>query len=152
MRKDIYSLFLPVAVIFLLLSAVACDKDDLWDELPRPVAKFVSSYFAESGVNAYSVTSDAYRVRLNGGMVLVFAENYDWVDVNGNGGVLPQIFLFDQLPPSLYDYLQTGSLLGDVKRVVRTSELYTVTLTDTYVYYDIGSGKVTQGQYPPVVD
>ncbi len=151
MRKGIYSLFLPVAVIFLLLSAAACDNDDLWDELPVPVAKFVSLYFPESGVNAYSVTSDTYRVRLNGGTGLIFAENYDWVDVNGGGGALPQIFLFDQLPPSLYDYLQTYSLLGDVRRVVRTAESYTVTLSDTYVYYDVGSGKVTQGQ-PPIAD
>lgn len=146
MDKLLKKLVLLVAVMALPLAG--CEDNGLWDELPRKIATFVSQYYPGSGVKEYTETSDSYHVRLSNGPGLTFDNKYEWVAVNGYGEALPQVMLFDCLPPALYEYLQTGSLTGEVMSMERTSRLYTLVLMDTTIYYDVDRGKITQGAQP----
>ncbi|MDE7125646.1 MAG: hypothetical protein K2O12_04110 [Muribaculaceae bacterium] len=134
--------------LFLTLTFAGCEKDDLIDSLPTPIAKFVTQYYPGVGVSEYSFTNDSYHVKLKNGPGMTFNGSYDWISVNGYGEALPQVFLFDHLPPALYEYLQTGSLLGEVMSVDRTSRQYTVVLMYTTVYYNTDTGAITQGPQP----
>ena len=54
------------------------------------------------------------------------------------------MFLFDQLPPELYEYIQKIDALGDVYSVIINRGLYTVDLIDTSVVYDMSTGAISQ--------
>lgn len=80
---------------------------------------------------------------------MTFDKNYEWTDVNGNGVVLPQQFLYDKLPGKLYEYIESLEAQNSVYRVVRTSTLITVTLLDSQLTYNQDTGDIT---YPSVTD
>lgn len=145
--NKILNCLLLMSVVFLLPLG-ACDNDDLYNDLPEPIAKFVAQYYPGVSVSDYTHTATTYHVKLQGGPGMTFNDTYDWVSVNGYGEALPQVFLFDNLPPALYEYLQTGSLLDSVMSAERTSRLYTVVLVDTTVYFDVDSGVISQGKLP----
>lgn len=142
---------IAILMAALILPICGCNNGDLWDDLPRKIASFVSQYYPGASVKDYTVTSDTYHVRLADGPGLTFDSDYNWIAVNGYGEPLPQVMLFDCLPPALYEYLQTGSLTGEVMSMERTSRLYTLVLMDTTIYYDVDTGKITQG-VPPESD
>ncbi|MDE6460040.1 MAG: hypothetical protein K2K52_04300 [Paramuribaculum sp.] len=75
-------------------------------------------------------------------MSVTFNSSNSWIDVNGNGSVLPSILLYDQLPQKLYNYLLETESTEGVYRISRNSRSYHVELKDTYVDYDIKTGKI----------
>lgn len=142
--KTLRNLFLTLIAI---LPLAACTTSTDWEEMPDPIAKFVAQYFPEDGVSQYGETDGVYHVKLRGSASLSFNSSYAWITVNGEGETLPQVFLFDQLPPALYENLQENSSLESVYSVSRNSRTYHVTLTDSYLTYDIASKEVTV-EYP----
>ncbi len=69
---------------------------------------------------------------------LTFGENYGWTAIDGYGMPLPQVMLFDQLPPRLYAYLQDSQQqLDSVFGMERDSKRYVLTLLDSTLTYDI---------------
>ncbi len=139
-----------LVLAILVLPMAACEEDGYLDELPKKIATFVTQHYPGVEVKEYTVTVDTYHVRLAGGPGLTFDKDCNWLAVNGYGEALPQVMLFDNLPPALYEYLQTGSLTSEVLSMERTSRLYTLVLVDTTIYYDIDTGKITQGERPAV--
>lgn len=125
----------------------ACTSSGDWDDLPDPIAKFVAHYFPEEGVSQYGENDGRYYVRLHDSASLSFDSSYAWISINGEGSTLPQVLLFDQLPPGLYEAIQEDSDLAHVYAVSRNSSTYNVTLTDSYLSYDIATKEVTV-QYP----
>jgi hypothetical protein len=83
-------------------------------------------------------------IRVKGGPSVTFAPSGRWASVVGYGSTLPQMFLFDQLPPELYEYIQKIDALGDVYSVIINRGLYTVDLIDTSVVYDMSTGAISQ--------
>lgn len=133
-------LYLLLAVI---LGCVACDNN-AWDELPEPIASFVSEYYPDSKVSAYGETTDGgHYVQIHNGAYLVFDSKYRWTSINGEGEVLPQVFLFDELPPSLYEYLQETENLDRVYMASRDNYKYELQLESSSLTYDIDSGQLT---------
>ncbi len=78
---------------------------------------------------------------------MVFNSNMDWIEVNGLGETLTQYFLFDQMPPAVYEYLQETENLSNVYAVTRDVFEYNVSLFDSVLTYQISSSiiKISYG-------
>lgn len=145
-RNTLTGLFLLAIVIFM----GACGEGNTYDELPKPIAEFVSQYFPFGEVDGYTVDKNGNSiVQIRNGSTLTFDAECDWTDVNGNGSVLPGNFLYNQLPPVLYNYIESIEFVNKVYRVSRTSTGVKVEFQDTYVVYDDESQKITYPEGEP---
>lgn len=135
------SFFAVMATI--ALSVTSCHNDEPLSEMPYKISQFVTQYFPNMGVSSFTESSDTYHVRLDNGPGLTFDKSYGWEVVNGYGMPLPQVLLFDQLPPALYSYLDETQTLDAVFTIERNSTTYTVVLLDSTLSYDIASGEIT---------
>lgn len=132
-----------IAILVMVVIMGACNNDDAYDELPDSVAKFVSEYYPFTDVSSYNMQGGNYVVNMKNGATLVFDSSLAWIDVNGNGGLLPETFLYNCLPEPLYDYLSEMTLTQGIYRVTRNSESITVYTVDTYFRYDIATEQIT---------
>lgn len=119
-----------------------CQSSSDWDDAPTAITEFVSRYFPEQTISSYGETGSGYHVKLNGGTAVSFNEAYNWQTVNGYGSQLPEMFLFDQLPPALYEYIQQLGETGGVYAVHRDVSTYSVSQLDMTVIYDIRNGTI----------
>lgn len=131
-----------VAIIVILIGAVAC-SDSMWDDLPSPVADFISEYFPQQALESEGWNDDVFYVHMKNSTVMSFDTNYKWRSINGYGSTLPRMLLFDQLPPALYEYLQSMDSTDDVYRVDRNSSRYIVELAESPVIYNIADESIT---------
>lgn len=131
---------LALAVLIIIMGACG---DDAWDEMPTSISNFVSQYFPFGEIQSYTETADGSVVHIKNGATLTFDRNYSWVEVNGNGATLPVEFLYDCLPESLYDYVESIDSLNDVYRVSRQSRIITIELSDAKITYDEVTGTIT---------
>lgn len=130
-------------VFAMLFIPGGCHNSDLWSELPEDISHFISQYYPNSEVQSYTRNAGIYHVRLDDGPGLTFDSSYQWTDIDGYGMPLPQVLLFDQLPPKIYQYLQETDQLNAVFAVSRDSTEYALTLLDQNLRYDIASGELT---------
>lgn len=130
------------ALFVVILMMGACGNN-AWDELPRSISSFVSEYFPFGEVQSYTEVKNGSIVKIKNGATLTFDQNYEWTDVNGNGTVLPQNFLFDKLPDTLYDYIESMESVNDVYRVSRSANIITVEFPDSTITYDSDTGTIT---------
>lgn len=132
-----------VVAAVLALSQSGCSHAEIWEELPADVASFITQYFPNSELQSYSHNAGTYHVRIADGAGLTFGPTYQWTDIDGYGMPLPQVLLFDQLPPKIYSYLQETEQLNAVFAIRRDAARYTVTLLDNDLIYDISSGQLS---------
>lgn len=137
-----YIWIISIAIVACCATS-GCSSDDAWNELPSTISQFVSKYFPEQGVSGFGESDGIYHVKMKNGAALSFASDYSWISVNGYGGTLPQMFLFDQLPPELYEYIQGLDQLKDVYSVTRDDRHYTVSLLDSSIIYETATGKIS---------
>lgn len=90
--------FLPV----FILSAISCSHSELWNELPSGASSFINHYYPMSELNSVTHSGETYHVRIDNGPGLTFDESGSWISVDGYGMPLPEVMLFDQLPPRMY--------------------------------------------------
>ena len=140
-RLSLLLLFVATAVAAFFSSCSS--SDDLSDELAPKIAAFVNQYFPNTPVAAYTHTSDGYTVELSGGPEITFDTAQEWTAVDGRGEELPQVLLFDRLPPALYSYLEETSTTKSVYGMARTSATYTIRVTNTTLTYDIETGQIS---------
>lgn len=140
MLQLLLSLAMSVALMFV---AVSCHSDDEWNEMPQEIADFVSKYFPGEGIGSYSHNGNTYHVRVDDGPGITFDSDYAWEIVDGYGMPLPQVLLFDQLPPKLYAYLQDSQQLDSVFSMERDSRRYTLSLLNADLVYDIKTGEIS---------
>lgn len=137
-------LLLIAAVIFTFAS---CQSSDLYTQLPGPISKFISNYWPNPAIESYAQPSaESYTVTIKNGPTLDFNGSYSWTSVSGNGLPLPQQFLFDQLPSKLYDYIESGSMTGEVFAVSRNASTYTAQLLTSTITYDTATASVRTAQ------
>lgn len=134
-------IFLPAVILVIVAFMDACNSN-AWDELPSPIAAFVSQYFPFGEVQSYTDVPGGSVVQIRNGATLAFDNDYDWIDINGNGQVLPQNFLYDKLAPVLYDYIESIEHVNDVYRVSRSGENVKVEFLDSHIDYDIVTHKI----------
>ena len=135
--------------MLVLLSGVlaSCSEDgvDLSD-LPEQVSSFVSKYYPGVEVDRWVNSSGKSTVYLRNSATIVFGNTADksWISIDGNGGTLPQMLVYDQTPTALYRYIEENNAVNGVYSMTRDSKEYKVVLLNSRVTYDIASGKVSQ--------
>lgn len=129
----------------MLVGLGACSSNEDYDEVPSPIIMFITQYWPNPIIENYShPSSGEYDVDVKGGPSFEFDSNYSWTEVDGNGMPLPQVFLYDQLPQTLYDYLEGGSYLDQVFEVERNSKTYSLDLLNIDLTYDIATATIRQ--------
>ncbi len=131
-----------LAACALTWVVTSCKHSDLWDDMPGPIAEFINHYYPFSELDSFTKGSTTYHVRIDDGPGLTFGSDYAWIAVDGYGLPLPQVMLFDQLPPALYNYLQETERLNGVFSMERDNVDYTVTLLDGTLRYVIATGEM----------
>lgn len=138
--KRLFSLILGIMV----LAFGACSSnDEVYNDMPQDITEFVAQYYPNTKVASFTETDATYRVVLDDGPTIVFDKTCQWEKLDGNGSVVVQNFLFDELPPELYEYLQNTDGLNQVFSVTRDSKDYTVVLLNQTLTYNISTGKIT---------
>lgn len=143
--RNYASLILLWLIAALTPSCSTADGD--WDDMPQAVAGFVSQYFPSQGIDSFTPLADGgCRIEVSGGVVLTFDADSEWSEIDGRGSTLPGVLIYDQLPERLYGYLLETELTDEVYALSRDYRVYTVTVHDTVLTYDIHTGTV---RYPP---
>lgn len=140
--KTLYFKILLILTV-ILAPLVGCSNSNDQNQIPQPIVEFCSEYYPLQSVENFGFNGTVYHIRLENGAGLSFNSSYNWIAVNGYGEVLPEMFLFDNLPPTMYQYLQEMSLTGSVYAVTRDKSMYNVSLSDSSVTYDIATGHIT---------
>ncbi|MDE6384401.1 MAG: PepSY-like domain-containing protein [Paramuribaculum sp.] len=144
MRRNTIS-FIVLMITIVMMGACG---NNAWDELPSPIAKFVSEYFPYGEVASYVVTDKGSTVKIRNGAELTFDTDYNWTKVNGRGATLPQQFIYDQLPSELYDYLEAIETDEGIYCVTRDGQIIVVELLDSKVEYDGTTGTISYPSAP----
>lgn len=131
-----------IVLIVIILMMGGCGNN-VWDELPQKIVFFVSEYFPAGEVESYKTNDSGSVVKIKNGATLTFNSDYEWTDVNGNGEILPQQFLFDKLPSTLYNYLESIEAVDQVYRVRHYNSIYEVKLHDSELEYDEATGTIS---------
>lgn len=134
--------YILVALLVGLMALGACSSN-VWDDLPSPIAKFIEQYYPGSTVENYHELDEGYYVKIKNGATLKFDSELAWTSVDGNGVTLPQVMVYDQLPPALYTYLQGNEEQSGVYSMTRDARFYKLTMSDTVITYDVTTEKVT---------
>lgn len=137
--RTLASAFLTIMSIIMPLTSCS---DSKWGDLPSPIANFVSEYFPSSSVESYSENNGQYYVKIKNGPSIKFDGSYAWCSIDGEGATLPQVLLFDELPPTLYQYLEETESLNSVYELNRDARQYEVELFDTALTYTIATGEI----------
>lgn len=138
--KRIFSLLLSIMALVL---GSCSSNDEVYNSMPQDITKFLAQYYPNSKVESFTETDARYRLVLDDGPTMVFDKACLWEMVNGNGSVVVQNFLFNELPPELYEYLQSTDNLNQVFSMSRDSTDYTVVLLNQTLTYTISTGKIT---------
>ena len=125
-----------------------CSNGNLYDEMPSEIQTFISQYFPNAPLESFTSSNNTYTVNLKGSATLTFDSDCKWIKLDGNGSTLPQVLLFDDFPPALYEYLQETENTNNVYVAVRNSKIYTVELLDYTITYDIATGQITGDDEP----
>lgn len=153
--------FIMAAVVTTLSTGItSCsnEQSQLWNEVPAEISRFINDYYPNSALDAVTFYKDIYHIRLKNGPGLTFNDKEQWITVNGYGMPLPEVLLFDQLPPSLFSYLQETEQLGSVFSLSRNKNIYTVTLLSRSLRFNasteelIGEESAGNGQSTPAAE
>ena len=139
MKRNTLNFFALMAIIIMM---AACNND-AWDELPRPIASFISEYFPFGEVESYRTGDNGSVVQIKNGATLMFDTSYERTDINGNGVPLPQNFLYDKLPDILYRYVESIEMTGSVYRVINESYRIILDFHDSQIEYDKRTRTIT---------
>ncbi len=141
------------SLLIVLLGAIlvfgACSSDAL-EDTPTAVSRFITQYFPNQRVKSYTETSDGgHKAVLDNSATIIFDDDNKWIEIDGEGSTLPEVLLYDQLPPELYSYLQATEQTGGVYAVTRDNFYYKLTMIDTVITYTISTGSITYpGEMP----
>lgn len=129
-----------LTAILCVLMFFAC-SDSLWNELPSPISTFITTYYPNSSISSYDEKTDEYYVTIKNGASLVFNSNYDWIEINGNGVPIPQIFIFNEMP-KIFQYLEARELTSDLMEAVNEPRTIILTFTDFRLEYIKETGEI----------
>lgn len=137
--KLIRHLTFTVLAMLTVIGFSSC-KNDAWEELPNPVFEFVTHYWPSTEIKSYSNQNGVQTVEIDDGPTIYFNESNIWIRIDGNGGTLPGVLVYDQLPSPLYTYLEELESVDEVYELSRNSDTYIVTLSDQTIRYDNETG------------
>lgn len=129
-----------LVALVLGFSQTGCQHAELWNQLPANISSFITQYFPSSELESVTHSAANYHVRIANGPGMTFGSDGAWIDIDGYGMPLPQVLLFDQLPPRMYEYLQETEQLNSVFALTREDGVYTATLMNSTLTYDVETG------------
>lgn len=132
-----------------MAACVCACSNEAYNDMPSQIQSFIAQYYPNSELATFTSTDSTYTAVIKNGPTFVFASNYGWLSLNGNGSTLPQVFLFNELPTKLYDYLEETENTNNAFIATRNSSVYTVTLLDTRVTYTVASKEITGEEISP---
>lgn len=141
--KDL-KIFRGIFPVIALLMMIGC-HDSVWDDVPSSISSFVAKYYPMSGISSYLEKDGQCIVTLQAGATLTFDSKYNWISVNGNGSTLPVIFVTDQLPEKLVEYLQSIQLTDAVYSATTNAKETVVKTANFKITYDKQTGEIRQG-------
>lgn len=142
MKKVLY-----LTLVLVLGTVVSCKENGVdMSDLPTQVSAFITKYYPGVEVDRWSNSAGKSTVYLRNSATIVFDNTADknWVSIDGNGGTLPQMLVYDQTPATLYRYIEENNAVNGVYGMSRDGKQYVVVLLDSRVIYDIATGKITQ--------
>lgn len=139
MKRNIFS---TIALALVIVMMGGCGNN-VWDELPSGITAFVTKFFPFGEVESFQTGNNGSTVKIKNGATLKFDPDQQWTEVNGNGSTLPGDFLFDQLPPVLYRYIEEMERVDGVYCVVRTPSNIMVKFLDSEIDYDRATETIT---------
>lgn len=141
--KKIDNKFTALALFAVIILMGACN-DNAWDDVASPMQQFISKYFPFGEVKSCVEQPNGNQVvTIDNGATIVFDSEYVWISVDGNGVVLPSMFIYDEFPSALYQYLKETEQTEQVYSVSRTTSVYTVKLLNSTINYDVTTEEVT---------
>lgn len=143
MSRPVQKIMLCLAAIFAVMGITSCSEDNVYSSLPDPISKFVAQYYPGAGVSDFTNKNGVYTVEVSNGPTITFNKDYSWTSLDANGNTVPDEFLYDQLPPALYEYLQSTQATHSVYSVSRDTRQYVVRLLDSSLTYDIATAQIT---------
>lgn len=149
-EKMIKKLYGWLTALTLILYSGACATtttgEDGWGDSASEanISRFMSEYFPNRPYTMTGHSDSGVITRVSSGPSVSFDTAGHWISMVGYGATLPQMFLFDQLPPDLYEYIQGLNAVGEVYSVIVDRGLYTVDMLDTSVTYDNSTGTISQ--------
>lgn len=129
--------------MMLALSVQSCSKNELYDDMPQAISSFISQYYPNSALASFSSTSSGYTAVIKDGPGITFAKDCSWTAIDGYGSTIPQVFLFNELPPAVFAYLQETENVDSVFAIKRDSKEYTLKLLSSSLTYDIATGQLS---------
>lgn len=133
-----------VSLMALALESCSNNDDEAYNSMPDKVKQFVARYYPGYGVKSYTTSGDVVHLRLDNGPGITFDKDLNLEGVNGYGTTLPQVLLFDMLPPAMFDYLQSTDELNDVFAMTFTADDVTVELMSSRIVYDVKTAKISR--------
>lgn len=135
--------FILVLLLGSILLLGSCSSDAL-DETPSAVSTFITRYFPNIRLESYTPTADGgHKAKLDNSATIVFNKDNQWVEIDGEGVTLPDVLLYDQLPPALYSYLKGTEQQNRVYSMTRDNFYYKLTMLDTVITYTIATGAIS---------
>lgn len=131
-----------IAVVLVVVCLSGCNSEE-WDSMPQEIQKFVAKYYPGSIIESYSDDSSGYRVVIKDGATMVFSTPSSWQSVNGNGVVLPVLFVENEMPTALYRYLSETEAVGGVYVATRDARVYRLQMFDAELVYNISTEQVS---------
>ena len=127
--KKVFVLLAGVAITFV----TSCGDERIVsaDKLPQPAQDFITTHFSDATITRVVKDTDDigdYHARLSNGFSLEFSNAGSWLDVDGQGVVLPVSFL-GTLPQPLTTYVQTNHASQSITRIQLNKTTYEVRLT-----------------------
>jgi hypothetical protein len=136
-------LFRQLCWLVPIVAICGCGENAAYEELPQPIKTFIAMYYSEVGVEQYQFTDSTYTVTLQNSAMLTFDAELKWCAIDGRGSILPDIFLFDEMPSHLYQYLQSTANLDEVYAAERTATTITLRLLDSVIAYELATERIT---------
>jgi hypothetical protein len=132
------------SIILILISiSISCSNDYVYDSIPAKISSFVTHYWPNNAISSFNDNITEYSLDIKNSFKINFDKKYNWISIDGQGEKIPQVFLFDQLPPLLYAYLEETENLYSVYRITRNDAYYQLQLFDSMIYYYIDEGIVS---------
>lgn len=119
--------------IIAILTLMACSHS-VWDNLPSPIARFISTYYPGTSVSSFNDSGDNYYVTIKDGPTMVFDQECNWTLINGNGVTIPSLFFYNELP-EIYNYLEPRDETNDVLVVEDYPRSIVLTFSDHTIEY-----------------
>lgn len=137
-----------LTVMLLALAGQSC-ANDAWEDVPSTAYDFCMRYWPEYAIQTYGNMDGVQVVVIKGAATVYFDQASQWIRIDGNGGTLPPMLMWDQLPGPLYSYLQEIDAVRAVYGLARNSSTYAVTLATQTVSYNVETGVITGSQVEP---